>query len=289
MKCIKLAAYAKINLSLDVVAKRPDGYHDLAMLMQSIDLADELTIALNDSGVINVTTDCVELSGGPNNLAYRAAEHFNELFNLNSGYDIAIKKRIPIGAGLAGGSTDAAALIRGLLKLHDLAAERQVLIDLAKSIGADVPFCLFGGTALAEGIGERLTPIENSLSYWLVLVKPSESMSTADVFQHFSNDVSLKRPHNEKLISALQRAAIGDAIVHMGNVLESVTIKWLPQINVIKRQLIDLDADYVQMSGSGPTVFAIFKEESVARRAHARLTGNWQDVILARPTGCEEL
>ncbi len=134
-----------------------------------------------------------------------------------------------------------------------------------------------------------MTPIENSLSYWLVLVKPSESMSTADVFQHFSNDVSLKRPHNEKLISALQRAAIGDAIVHMGNVLESVTIKWLPQINVIKRQLIDLDADYVQMSGSGPTVFAIFKEESVARRAHARLTGNWQDVILARPTGCEEL
>ncbi len=289
MKCIKVAAHAKINLSLDVVAKRPDGYHDLAMVMQSIDLSDELTIALNDSGTINVTTDSADLASGPDNLAYRAAVRFNEQFNLQSGYDITIKKRIPIGAGLAGGSTDAAALIRGLLKLHNLSAERQVLIDLAKSIGADVPFCLFGGTALAEGIGERLTPIASDASYWLVLVKPPQSISTAEVFKHFSNDASLKRPNNQALIGALQRAAVGDAIPHMGNVLESVTVKWLPQIDAIKRQLIDLDADYVQMSGSGPTVFAIFKDQSAARRAREQLTDNWQDVILARPTQCEEL
>ncbi len=283
MKKIELKANAKINLSLDITAKRPDGYHDLATVMQAIDLFDIVTIMLNDTAEIVVTTDSAALCDATDNLAYRAACYFNERFALQTGYNIAIAKRIPIGAGLAGGSADAAAVIKGLSQLHGIAIDAKMMIDVATSLGADVPFCILGGTALAEGIGERLTPVVNRLSYCLVLVKPQQSVSTAQVFKRFALKNVTARPDNQALIDALQVGDLKSATAHMDNVLESVTSSWLAEIAEIKAQLYDLDAYYVQMSGSGPTVFAIFDNWQMAQRAQSEMAARWPNVFIAKP------
>ncbi len=285
MKSITLSANAKINLSLDVTAKRPDGYHDLATVMQAIDLADTVSLALKPAGDIVVTTDCAALFAVKDNLAYRAAERFNDHFAIDCAYHIDIVKRIPLGAGLAGGSADAAAVLKGLALLHDISLDDAGLLHLAAKIGADVPFCLRGGTALAEGIGERLTAINSKLCYHLVLVKPPQAISTAQVFGNFKLTDQLVRPNNDTLIAAMQAGDLTMAIAQMGNVLETVTAKWLPQIGQIKTALYDLAADYAQMTGSGSTVFAIFADKATAEKAQHQLAKRWQDVYLASPIG----
>ncbi len=281
---ISIQAKAKVNLSLDVTAKRPDGYHDLATVMQTIDLYDTVTIVPNKTNQIVVTTDNPELCNMDDNLAYHAACFFNARFALNNGYHIDIVKNIPIGAGLAGGSADAAAVIKGLSQLYNKNIDDKVLVDIGLELGADVPFCLVGGTALAEGIGDRLTKLENNTKYYLVLVKPQESVSTAQVFKNFSFEIVLERPNNQALISALRANKLEVAIKHMGNVLESVTLKWLPQIADIKRQLYNLGALYAQMSGSGSTVFGIFNNLESAQKAKYKMKKKWQNVYIARPT-----
>ncbi len=280
---ITLQANAKINLSLDVTAKRPDGYHDLATVMQTIDLCDIVTIVPNQTEQIVVTTNSDELIDMADNLAYRAAHFFNARFAFKNGYAIDIVKNIPIGAGLAGGSADAAAVIKGLSRLYNKNIDDETLADIGTTLGADVPFCILGGTALAEGIGERLTAIDNQTSYYLVLVKPQQSISTAEVFKYFAFDKVLIRPNNKALIDALQKDDIALATKSMGNVLESVVVDWLPEIVMIKEQLSKLDACYTQMSGSGSTVFGIFENIEKAQRALHQLEKNWQNVYIARP------
>ncbi len=283
-KMISLQAKAKINLSLDVTAKRPDGYHDLASVMQTIDLCDTVTIVPKQTNQIIVTTTSAELCDMTDNLAYRAACFFNSRFALENGYHINIIKSIPIGAGLAGGSADAAAVINGLCQLYNKKLDDKMLADIGATLGADVPFCLKGGTALAEGIGERLMPFDNQTDFYLVLVKPQESISTAQVFQNFLFDKVLEHPNNHQLISALQAGNLELAIKNMGNVLETVTVKWLPQIAEIKQQLFSFGALYAQMSGSGSTVFGIFNSLETAQAAKRQIEKRWQNVYLARPT-----
>ncbi len=283
MKTIQLEAYAKINLSLDVIAKRPDGYHDLASVMQSIDLADTICIAQDDSAAIAVTTDCAALDNVADNLAYRAARHFNAQFGINCGYRIDIVKRIPLGAGLAGGSADAAAVLKGLAQLHGLPLDDAALFKRAAQLGADVPFCLLGGTALAEGIGERLTPLASKLAYHLVLVKPKQAISTAQVFKNFKFDAAAERLNSAALIAALAAGDLERAKAHMGNVLERVTSRWVPEIEQIKAALYNLGATYAQMTGSGSTVFAIFEDEKMAQAARLQLAKDWREVFVAKP------
>ncbi len=283
MKKIQLSANAKINLSLDVTAKRSDGYHNLATIMREIDLADSVTIEIVPGQDISVTTDNDALGRQTDNLAYRAARLFNDYWKLRCGYRIAIVKRIPIGGGLAGGSADAAAVIKGLLRLHNLTIARDRLLKWSKQLGADVPFCLLGGTALAEGVGEVLTPLVDRLDYYLLLVKPQQGIATAAVFQNFVFNAQRLRPDNAALMRALATGDLARATANMGNVLESVTLQWLPEIAAIKAALYQSGARYAQMTGSGSTVFAIFDDRRAALLAESQMANSWRDVFLARP------
>jgi len=280
---ISLNAHAKINLSLDVLNKREDGYHNLQMIMQTIQLHDTISIHEIPSGV-EIKCDAPYVPNNSTNIAYKAAEAMINKYNLDAGVRIVIEKKIPVAAGLAGGSTDAAAVLKGINILFNLGIEQNELMQIGKTLGADVPYCVMGGTALAEGIGEKLTPLAPLGKIPIILIKPKVGVSTAWVYKTLELDKVSKRPNTEKIISAIVKKDIKYIAENMCNVLEEVTINKYPIIEKIKKNLLHKGAIGSMMSGSGPTVFGIFENEEKAKKAFGFLGTSNHDIYLTQFT-----
>lgn len=267
MDTIILKARGKINLTLDVVGKRDNGYHDLRMIMQTINLHDTITITKTKTEGIRINNNLAWLPKDDKNITYKAAAKFLEESNIKAGIYIDIFKRIPVAAGLAGGSSDAAAVLVGLNKLFGTHYSKRQLMKMGVEIGADVPFCILRGTVLAEGIGEVLTPLPSLPSMHILLAKPNISVSTASVYKALNVAEIEKHPATDDYVEAIKRQDINYMTTHMGNVLEDVTIKMHPQIEEIKQDMIRMGALGSMMSGSGPTVFGIFPSKYEATLA----------------------
>lgn len=261
-----MKAYAKINLGLDVVKRLENGYHEVKMVMQTIGIYDEILLEKTDSGII-VTTDSRELPKAGDNLVLKAAKLMAEHYQISGGMRIHLKKRIPVAAGMAGGSTDAAATMKGINRLFDLGCTLQELMELGVKLGADVPYCILGGTALAEGIGERLTALPPAPDCYVLVAKPDISVSTKYVYEHLDAAGIPENPDIDGMVRAIEEGSLQGVLDRMENVLESVTARDYPVINAIKSRMKELGAVNSLMSGSGPTVFGIFIEEETVREA----------------------
>ena len=266
---ISLKALAKINLGLDVVRRREDGYHEVRMVMQTINLYDRLDIVKKKEPGISIKTNISFLPVNENNLIYKAGKLLMDEFGIKEGVSVKLNKRIPIAAGMAGGSTDAAAMMYGINKLFDLGLSRKALMERGVKIGADVPYCIMRGTALAEGIGEELTQLSPMVRCPILIAKPSISVSTKFVYQNLKLDENTVHPDIDKLVEDIKKKDLGKIASDMGNVLETVTIPNYPVIAEIKDRMLQSGAVNSMMSGSGPTVFGIFDDEETARKAYA--------------------
>lgn len=264
MNSISLKAYAKINIGLDVTGKLPDGYHLVKMIMQNIDLYDEVLISENETGDIHLDMNVDFLPTDERNIAYKAARLMREDFGIDKGVDIYIRKNIPAAAGMAGGSTDAAAVMTGMNRLFDMGIDRDTLMEHGLKLGADVPYCIMGGTALAMGIGEKLTPLKACPECYVLVAKPDISVSTAYVYTNLVLDDTTVHPDIDRVRRAIESGDIREAAGCMGNLLESVTQKEYPVIADIKRVMKDGGALGALMSGSGPTVFGLFDDYDTA-------------------------
>ena len=260
-------AYAKINIGLDVLRRRADGYHEVKMIMQTVDIYDELVLERRKQPGIELRMDNSELPSGGDNLICRAADLLFREKEITGGVNISLTKRIPIAAGMAGGSADAAAALRGLNELFDMGYSLKELQALGVGLGADIPYCLAGGTMLSEGIGEILTPLPAPPAAHLVIAKPDINVSTAFVYGNLHADRLAWHPDIDGMIVALQKGDLDGITGRLGNVLETVTVKAHPVIEQIKELLRKQGAENALMSGSGPTVFGIFKEKETAARA----------------------
>ena len=260
-------AYAKINIGLDVLRRRADGYHEVKMIMQTVDIYDELVLERRKEPGIELRMDNSELPSGGDNLICRAADLLFREKKITEGVNISLTKRIPIAAGMAGGSADAAAALRGLNELFDMGYSLKELQALGVGLGADIPYCLAGGTMLSEGIGEILTPLPAPPAAHLVIAKPDINVSTAFVYGNLHADSLAWHPDIDGMIAALQKGDLDGITGRLGNVLETVTVKAHPVIEQIKELLRKQGAENALMSGSGPTVFGIFKEKETAERA----------------------
>ena len=264
-KCIR-KAYAKINLGLDVVRRLENGYHEVRMIMQTVDICDVLTLKKTESGIV-VTTDNGELPTDENNLIYKAAKLMMDKYNIKQGVHIHLEKHIPIAAGMAGGSTDAAGTFIGMNELFACGADEEQLRELGVKVGADVPFCIMGGTALAEGIGEKLTRLPKPPACFLLIAKPDINVSTKYVYEHLDAEGVEHHPDIDGMIRALADKDLTGIVERLENVLENVTVKKQPIIQEIKDTMVQAGAEGSLMSGSGPTVFGIFTEEKKAKAA----------------------
>lgn len=267
MKNISVKALAKINLGLDVVRRREDGYHEVRMVMQTIHLFDRLELTKTNSGTITLTTNLPFLPANENNLAFKAAKLLKDEFRIRDGIDVKLHKHIPVAAGLAGGSTDGAAVLYGLNHLFGLGLSRQDLMDRGVNLGADVPYCVMRGTALAEGIGEKITPLPPMVKCPVLIAKPQISVSTRFVYENLKLNAETKHPDIDRLIEDIRDKNLGAIAADMGNVLETVTIPNYPVIADIKRHMTEHGAVGAMMSGSGPTVFGLFDDEETAAQA----------------------
>lgn len=281
----RIKAYAKINLGLDVIRRLPNGYHEVKMIMQSIGLYDELTLKRVPDG-ITLTTDHPELSCGEDNLAYRAAKLMLDTWHIPGGIHIHLQKNIPIAAGMAGGSTDAAAVMKGISRLFDLEIPLPRLMELGMSIGADVPYCILSGTALAEGMGEKLTPLTPAPDFYILVAKPDISVSTKYVYEHLDITKIQRHPDISGMVRSIESSSLQGILDRMGNVLETVTIPAYPVIDTLKHRIRELGAINSLMSGSGPTVFGIFLSEQAAEFACEQLKSENSSiqVFLTTPT-----
>jgi 4-diphosphocytidyl-2-C-methyl-D-erythritol kinase len=271
MKDISVKALAKINLGLDVVRKREDGYHEVRMVMQTIHLFDRLEIAKNRSGEITIATNLPFLPANKNNLAYKAAELLKDEFKITDGIHIKLEKHIPVAAGMAGGSTDAAAVLYGMNRLFDLGLKREELMARGVKIGADVPYCVMRGTALAEGIGEKLTALPPMVKCPVLIAKPQISVSTKFVYENLRLNDGLVHPDIDRLMEDIRAKNLHAIAGDMGNVLETVTIPAYPVIAQIKEHMMENGAVNAMMSGSGPTVFGLFENKDTAQKAYERM------------------
>lgn len=272
MKEIKLKAKAKINLGLDVLRKREDGYHEVRMIMQTIPLYDKLTMRTAEDGQIRLQTNLRFLPVGEDNLVYRAAKLLMDEFQIKQGVEIDLVKYIPVAAGMAGGSSDAAAALVGVNKLFNLGLSIEQLMERGVKIGADVPFCVMRGTALAEGIGEKLTPLPPMPKCHILIAKPGIHVSTKFVYGNLRADALKEHPDIDGQIEALKRGDLRKLARLMGNVLETVTVPEYPVIRQIKETMMTCGALNAMMSGSGPTVFGLFEEEAAAQEAYRMLS-----------------
>jgi len=282
MKKVVNKAFAKINLSLDVLGKLENGYHEVQMVMQTVSVFDLVTVAKIKSG-IELSTNLPYLPIDSNNIAYRAAEEFFEYTGIKAGVSIDISKRIPVGAGLAGGSSNASAVLKAMNKLFETNLSLKELCKIGVKLGADVPYCILGGTRLAEGIGEKLSPLPKLPKCSIVLVKPSFSISTKAVYEKIDSYSDYKRPDTKKLIEGLHSSDMEMITSAMGNVLEEVSLSEHPILGKVKEELVNLGAICAQMSGSGPTVFGIFKNYDDARNAKKELWGKYKTVYICTP------
>ena len=267
MERISINAMAKINLGLDVLRRRENGYHDVKMIMQTVNIYDTLDFVKLQESKIVVKTDTMELPTDENNLIYKAAKLLFEKCGVIEGVEITLTKRIPIAAGMAGGSTDAAAALVGINALFDLNLSMDELKEIGVKIGADVPYCIEGGTALSEGIGEILTKLPDAPDCFVVVAKPEISVSTKYVYENLHANELKYHPDIDGMVKAIRENDLDGVCKRMENVLETVTETKYPVISELKKLLKDAGAENSLMSGSGPTVFAIFKEEEIANRA----------------------
>ena len=265
---ISLKALAKINLGLDVVRRREDGYHEVRMIMQTIHLYDRLDIKRTKESGIQIQTNLSFLPVNENNLIYKAAKLLMDEFSITDGVSVKLDKRIPVAAGMAGGSTDAAAMLFGMNRLFSLGLTKRQLMERGVQIGADVPYCIMRGTALAEGIGEELSPLAPMVKCPVLIAKPSISVSTKFVYQNLKLDDTTIHPDIDLLIEDIKAKNLHDIAAHMGNVLETVTIPNYPVIDEIKKHMLSNGAVGAMMSGSGPTVFGLFDDEATAKKAY---------------------
>ena len=265
---ISLKALAKINLGLDVVRRREDGYHEVRMIMQTIHLYDRLDIKRTKESGIQIQTNLSFLPVNENNLIYKAAKLLMDEFSITDGVSVKLDKRIPVAAGMAGGSTDAAAMLFGMNRLFSLGLTKRQLMERGVQIGADVPYCIMRGTALAEGIGEELSPLAPMVKCPVLIAKPSISVSTKFVYQNLKLDDTTVHPDIDLLIEDIKAKNLHDIVAHMGNVLETVTIPNYPVIDEIKKHMLSHGAVGAMMSGSGPTVFGLFDDEDTAKKAY---------------------
>ena len=277
MKHLTLKAPAKINYLLDVIRRRPDGYHDLRMIMQRINLCDEIDITLNDTPGLSVTCGRQGVPDGPGNIAWKAARILLDMAGTGQGATISITKNIPVAAGLGGGSSDAASVLMGMNELLGLKLSDEQLMEIGVKLGADVPFFIFKQTALAEGIGEQLQAMPPMPSAWILLVNPGVHVSTAWVYR------SLQLT-NQKTLAMLPKFfdSIDNICQILSNDLEVVTIPAFPIIGDIKSRMLEMGASGAMMSGSGPTVFGLFRDKELAEKARQTLTENtsWYAAVI---------
>lgn len=274
-------AYAKINISLDVVGKREDGYHLLKMIMQNIDLYDSV-IVNNNFGTINISCDKRYIPTDHRNLAYRAAKLFIDTYDINGGVDIYINKNIPVAAGLAGGSADAAAVLKAMRNIYAVDIDDRELMELGLKIGADVPYCIQGGTALCEGIGEIITPLKSFENHIVIIIKPHFGVSTKEVYASLDISKIGKHPNTERIIKHMEMNNINLVSRNMKNVLENVTLKKYEMLRNIKEQLIYRGALGAMMSGSGPTIFGFFDDMLKAQRCFVKMRRDFKEVYITR-------
>lgn len=274
-------AYAKINISLDIIGKRADGYHLLEMIMQSIDLYDEITIEKQKE---DITIKCNKqyVPTDEKNLAYKAAKLFKEKYNINDGVYIYIKKNIPVCAGLAGGSTDGATVLKIMNSLFNVNASNEELMELGLKLGADVPYCIKGGTALCEGIGEKVTELKNFKDKIIVLVKPPFGVSTRSVYQEFNIEKARNHPDTNLIIEAMEKDDLRLVCSNMKNLLENVTLRKHKILINIKEEMRYYGSMGTMMSGSGPTVFAFFDDMLKAQRCFEKMKEKYNDVFITR-------
>ena len=271
MDNISLKALAKINLGLDVVRRRDDGYHEVRMIMQTINLFDRLEIKKIKESAIKIHTNLFFLPVNENNLVYKAAKLLIDEFGIQEGVSVGLTKKIPVAAGMAGGSTDAAAMLFGMNRLFGLGLSKKQLMERGVKIGADVPYCIMRGTALAEGIGDKLSPLPAMVKSPVLIAKPQISVSTKFVYQNLKLDNKTVHPDIDRLIEDIRNKDLKAVSDHMGNVLESVTIPNYPVISQIKEQMMDSGAVGSMMSGSGPTVFGLFDDSRTAQLAFGKI------------------
>lgn len=276
MNSVTLKAPAKVNYLLDVIRRRPDGYHDLRMVMQRVDLCDHITISLTDTPGISVTCEKNGVPDGPGNIAWKAANALLELSENKPGITISITKNIPVAAGLGGGSSDAASVLMGINQLLNLGLSDQRLMEIGVKLGADVPFFIFKKTALAEGIGEALTTMPEMPTAWILLINPCVHVSTAWVYKN------LQLTNNKELNKLpVSYSDLKRVCSIFANDLESVTIPAFPVIAEIKGAMLQYGALGAMMSGSGPTVFGLYQDKDSAEQARAAITENtdWFSVV----------
>lgn len=278
---MKIRAYAKVNISLDVVGKREDGYHLLRMIMQNIDLYDEIIVEKQSR---DITIECNKnyVPTDSRNLAYKAAVAFKERYNISEGLKIKIFKNIPVSAGLAGGSTDAAAVLKLMNKIFEVNAPKEELMELGLKLGADIPYCIQGGTALCEGVGEIITPLKSFKDKIIVLVKPSFGVSTKEVYKNFDIEKVKKHPETEALIKAMAEDDLRYVAYNMRNLLENVTLKKHKVLISLKEEMNKYGAINSMMSGSGPTVFAFFDDMLKAQKCFEKMKEKYNEVFLTR-------
>lgn len=283
MKNITEKAYAKINISLDVTGKRPDGYHEMLMVMQSVTLCDEVSISLTDNAKSRAECNLHFVPGDERNLAVRAANLFFEHVGIkNTGAHIVIKKNIPVGAGMAGGSTDAAAVLRSLNKLTDARLSSDELHGLASGIGSDVAFCIAGGTQLASGRGDALSYLPPLPDCSIVICKPDFSISTPELFRKLDSVKLRCHPDTAGICAALENGDLGGIVRRMYNVFEDVPDRRRAAISEIKSAMLDNGALGSIMTGTGSAVFGIFDDDDTARRACDRLRHDYEHCFLAK-------
>ncbi len=267
MEQLYLKAMGKINLGLDVVRKREDGYHEVRMIMQTVGVYDRISLKRGHTPGIHVTTNLYFLPVNENNLVYKAAQMLMEEFQVKEGLDIHLQKYIPVAAGMAGGSADAATVLYGVNRMFRLGLSQKELMERGVRIGADVPYCLMRGTALSEGIGEVLTRLPAAPACKVIIAKPGISVSTKYVYGHLDAAGIKEHPDIDGMIEAIQEGSYEGVVRRLGNILETVTQERHPVIGEIKELLTAHGADGALMSGSGPTVFGLFREEKKAREA----------------------
>ncbi len=283
MSSIELKSRAKINLSIDVLGKRNDGYHLVEMIMQTIDLYDIIKIKEIDIDEINISSNSGDIPLNENNIVYKAVKLLKDKFNIKSGVEIFIEKNIPVAAGMAGGSSNAAAVLVGLNKLWNLNLSQIKLQEIGLKLGADVPFCISGNAALAQGIGEELSCIKGLPKDTIILVcKPNLFVSTKDVYEGLDLKNIENRPNNNFLIQCLEKGNINLLAKNMVNVLETVTSKMHEDIKYIENIMLEHNALGSMMSGSGPTVFGLFENEEDSLNGKIELLKKYNQVYIVR-------
>ncbi|MBR5047777.1 MAG: 4-(cytidine 5'-diphospho)-2-C-methyl-D-erythritol kinase [Eubacterium sp.] len=282
---LELKAYAKVNLGLDIIRRREDGYHEVRMVMQTVKLFDLLTMKQNDSGEIHLSTNLPYLPTNEKNLVYRAIDMIRQEYKIREGVDVNLLKHIPVAAGMAGGSSDAAAAFVGMNQLFGLDIPQKTLLDYGVKLGADIPYCIMRGTALSEGIGEILTPLPSIPMCWFLIVKPTFSISTKYAYENLHLSDETRHPDIDGMVTAIRNQYLPGITSRMGNVLEDVVIRDYPKITEIKETMLDMGAMNSLMSGSGSTVFGIYTSHDKAMEASRtfKLDPDIRQVHVVRP------